>query len=152
VNRAPLFAALAGSLLVPTSAVALLLAAATAPAAAPAPGTGHPSELDKDDIIAIHNELEALDRRATPGSAGQIAEARRIAREARGWSVHWDAEPEWEEFALATSALAALLANGLEHPEAFSAANYDRAVARMVAAGEPSQITASRPTSPVSRS
>jgi hypothetical protein len=136
VNRALLYVALAASLLVPAGAVALFVAAATAPAAPPAPGTAHPSEFDQDDIIAIHNELEALDRRATPGSAGQIAEARRIAREARAWSVHWDAEPEWEEFALATSALAALLANGLEHPEALSAADYDRAVARMVAAAE----------------
>jgi ABC-type phosphate/phosphonate transport system substrate-binding protein len=84
--------------------------------------------------VAIHNELEALDQRATPGSAGQIGEARRIAREARTWSVQFDAEPEWEEFALATSALAASMADALEHPEAFSAADYDRAVERLRAA------------------
>jgi hypothetical protein len=90
--------------------------------------------VDKDDIVAIHNELEALDRRATPGSVGQIGEARRIAREARTWAVQFDAEPEWEELALATSALAALMADALEHPDAFAAADYDRAVERLGAA------------------
>src|SRR5215207_6621665 len=53
---------------------------------------------------------------APSGPRRQIAEARRLAREARAWSVHLDADAEWEEFALATSALAAVLADGLEHP------------------------------------
>lgn len=135
MSRALLFAALAASLLVPAGAVALAVAAGTTPSSPPAPGTAWPTELDKDEIVAIHNELEALDQRATPGSAGQIGEARRIAREARTWSVRFDAEPEWEEFALATSALAASMADALEHPEAFSAADYDRAVERVKAAG-----------------
>jgi hypothetical protein len=134
VTKPVLFLGLAVSLLVPTAALMLFFAAATTPVAPPAPGTDHASEFDKDAIIAIHNELEALDGRATPGSPGQITEARRIAREARAWSVHFDADAEWEEFALATSALAALLADGLEHPETFSAADYDLAKGRLVAA------------------
>jgi hypothetical protein len=134
MTRTLVFLGLAASLLVPTAAGALLLIGATTSVPPPAPGTFHPSELEKDDLIAIHNELQELDRRASPGSPGQIAEARRIAREARTWSTHFDAEFEWEEFALATSALAAVLADGLEHPETFSAEVYDRAVARIDAA------------------
>ncbi|MEX0817167.1 MAG: hypothetical protein WD027_06960 [Gaiellales bacterium] len=134
MSRALLFAALAASLLAPAGGVALAVAAATSPSYPPAPGTAWPTESDKDEIVAIHNELEALDRRATPGSVGQIGEARRIAREARTWAVQFDAEPEWEELALATSALAALIADALEHPDAFAAANYDRAVERLGAA------------------
>jgi hypothetical protein len=134
VTRPLLFLGLAVSLLVPTLALSVFFKAATTPVAPPAPGTDYASQFDKDTIIAIHNELEALDGRATPGSTGQIAEARRIAREARAWSVHFDADAEWEEFALATSALAAVLADGMEDPESFSAADYDRAKARLVAA------------------
>jgi hypothetical protein len=134
VTRPLLFLGLAVSLLVPTLALSVFFKAATTPVPPPAPGTDHASQFDKDTIIAIHNELEALDGRTTPGSMGQIAEARRIAREARAWSVHFDADAEWEEFALATSALAAVLADGLEHPESFSAADYDRAKAPLVAA------------------
>ena len=136
MTKPVLYLGLAVSLLVPTAALMLFFAAATTPVAPPGPGSDYASEFDKDAIIAIHNELEALDGRATPGSAGQIAEARRIAGEARGWSVNFDAEAEWEEFALATSGLAALLAEGLENPETFSAADYDRAKARLVAAGD----------------
>jgi hypothetical protein len=134
VTRPLLFLGLAVSLLVPTLALTVFFKAATTPVPPPAPGTDYASQFDKDTIIAIHNELEALDGRATPGSAGQIAEARRLAREARAWSVHLDADAEWEEFALATSALAAVLAYGLEHPERFSGADYDRAKARLVTA------------------
>lgn len=134
MTRALLFCALAVSLLVPAGAVGLAVAAGTSPSAPPAPGSARPTEVDKDDIVAIHNELEALDRPATPGSVGQIGEARRIAREARTWAVQFDAEPEWEELALATSALAALMADALEHPDAFAAADYDRAVERLGAA------------------
>ena len=134
MSRALLFLGLALSLLVPASALALFYVGATTSVPPPGPGELHASEFHKDDIVAIHNELLALDELATPGSAGQIAEARRIAREARAWSVRLDADPEWEEFALAVSALAAMLADGLEHPETFSAAEYVRAVARVDAA------------------
>jgi hypothetical protein len=77
-----------------------------------------------------------MDLHATPGSTAQITEARRIAREARTWAVHFEAEPEWEEFALAISALAAVIADGLEHPEGFSSRVYERASERMQAAAD----------------
>jgi hypothetical protein len=136
VRRLLLLAALAASLLVPAGVVALAVAAASSPASTPTPGSARPTEVNKDDIVAIYNELEALDRRAKPRSPGQIAEAQRIAREANAWAAQWDAEPEWEEFASATGALATLMAAALEHPRSFSAPEYDRAVDRLVAAGE----------------
>lgn len=137
MSRLLLFAALAASLFVPAGGVAIAMAAATAPPAAPsADATRPPTDFDKDEIVAIHNELDALDRRATPGSTAQIVEARRIAREARAWAVRFEAEPEWEEFALATSALAAVIADGLDNPTTFSRAAYDRAVDRVTAAAK----------------
>jgi hypothetical protein len=77
-----------------------------------------------------------MDLHATPGSSAQIGEARRIAREARTWAVRFEAELEWEEFALATSALAAVIADGLEHPATFSSLAYQQAVEREQAAAE----------------
>jgi hypothetical protein len=135
MSRLLLFAALAASLLVPAGFVAVAVAAVTAPPARPSPdATRPPTEFEKDNLVAIHNELSALDRRATPGSTGQILEARRIAREARTWAVRFEAEAEWEEFALATSALATVIADALEKPSAFSSTAYDRAVKRVRAA------------------
>jgi hypothetical protein len=77
-----------------------------------------------------------MDLHATPGSSAQISEARPIARKARTWAVRFEAEPEWEEFALATSALAAVTADGLENPAALSSAANERAVERERAAAE----------------
>ena len=137
MTRFPLFSALALSLLVPAAGVAVAIAAVTSPPARYSPDESRPpTQFDKADLKAMHDELLALDMRATPGVSPQIAEARRIAREARTWAVHFEAEPEWEEFALATSALAALIANGLEHPETFSSRAYERAAARERAAAE----------------
>jgi hypothetical protein len=137
VTKLLLFAALAISLLVPTGAIAIVVAAATSPPATRSPDELRPAtEFDRDQIVAIHNELAELDRRATPGSTARVLEARRIAREARSWSARLEAEPEWEELALATSALAAVIADGLEHPAAVSPRAYDRAVARLRAADE----------------
>jgi hypothetical protein len=45
--------------------------------------------------------------------------------------VRFEAQPDWEELALATSALAALIADLLEDPAAFSPDTYDVAVARV---------------------
>jgi hypothetical protein len=132
-----LCAGLAASLLVPAGGVAVVVIAATSAPATRSPDELRPAtEFDKDQIVAIRNELVELDRRATPGSSAQILEARRIAREARTWAVRFEAEPEWEELALATSALAAVIADGIEHPAAFSPRAYDRAVARLRAADE----------------
>ncbi len=137
MNRLVLFAALAASLLVPAGGVAVAIAAVTSPPARYSPDdTRPPTQFDKADLKAIHDELVAMDLHATPGSSAQIDEARRIAREARAWAVHFEAEPAWEEFALATSALAAVVADGLEHPEMFSSRAYDRAVARDRAAAD----------------
>jgi hypothetical protein len=135
MTRLLLFTALAISLLVPVGGVGVVVAAATSAPVSASPDEIRPaSEFDKDQIVAIRNELAALDRRATPGSTAQILEARRIAREARIWALHFEAEPEWEELALATSALAAVIADGIEHPAALSPRAYDRAVARLRAA------------------
>jgi hypothetical protein len=137
MSRLFLFAALAASVLVPTGFMAVAVAALTAPPARPSPdATRPPTQFEKADLVAIKDELEALDRVATPGSTAQILEARRIAREARAWAVRFEADPEWEEFALATSALAALIADGLESPAAFSPDDYDRATERVRAAAE----------------
>jgi hypothetical protein len=137
MTRLFLFSALATSLLVPAAGVAVAIAAVTSPPARYSPDESRPpTQFDKADLKAIHDELVALDLGATPGTTAQIAEARRIAREARAWAVHFEAEPEWEEFALATSALASVIADGLEHPETFSSRAYDRAVARERAAAE----------------
>ena len=137
MTRVLLFAALAASLLAPAGGVALAIAAATSPAHPPAPNeTRPPTQFDKADLKAIHDELVAMDLHATPGSSAQISEARRIAREARSWAVRFEAEPAWEEFALATSALAAVIADGLENPAAFSSQAYQQAVDRERAAAE----------------
>ncbi len=137
MTRPLLFSALAASLLVPAAGVAVAIAAVTSPPASYSPDEARPpTQFDKADLEAIHDELVALDLRATPGASAEIAEARRIAREARAWAVHFEAQPEWEEFALATSALASVIADGLEHPEMFSSRAYDRAVARERAAAE----------------
>jgi hypothetical protein len=50
--------------------------------------------------------------------------------------VKFEAEPEWEELALTTSALASVIADGLEDPGAFSSGAYERAVARLQAADD----------------
>jgi hypothetical protein len=137
MRKVLLFGALAASLLVPAGAVALAVAAATSGPVTSSPDEIRPAtEFDKDQLVAIRNELAELDRRATPGSTAQILEARRIAREARTWAVHFESEPEWEELALATSALAAIIGDGLEKPTAFRAAAYDRALARLQAADQ----------------
>ena len=130
-----LFAGLAISLLVPACGVALAVAAVTSDPVTPAAGELRPpTQFEKADLVAITEELEALDRIATPGETAQILEARRISREARSWAVHLEAEPEWEELALATSALAALIAD--ESPSTFPQDEYERAVARMRLAQE----------------
>jgi hypothetical protein len=132
-----LFAGLSISLLVPASGVAVVVAAATSEPATRSPGEVRPpTQFEKAGLVAITKELEALDRVAAPGETAQILEARRISREARSWTVHFEAEPEWEELALATSALAALIADGLENPSAFPQDGYDRAVARVRLAQE----------------
>lgn len=137
MSRLLLFAALGVSLLVPAGAAAVAVAAATSAPTTPSPDeTRPPRQFDKADLLAIYEELEALDAHATPGSTGQILEARRIAREARTWMVRFEADPAWEEFALATSALAAVIAEGLEKPEAFSSIRYERAAERAQAAAE----------------
>jgi hypothetical protein len=137
MTKVLLFAGLAISLLVPACAVALAVAAATSDPVTPTAGELRPpTQFEKADLVAITKELEALDRIATPGETAQILEARRISREARSWAVHFEAEPEWEELACATSALASVIADGLEHPAAFSPRAYDRAVARLRAADE----------------
>jgi hypothetical protein len=137
MTRLLLFAALATSLLVPVGGVAVAVAAATSTPATPSPDEIRPpTQFEKADLVAIEEELEALDRVATPESGPQILEARRIAREARAWAVRFEAEPEWEEFALATSALAALIADGLQNPASFPADDYNRAVERVRAAAE----------------
>lgn len=137
MTRILLLAALAASLLVPAGGVAVAIAAATSGPYTPAANeTRPPTQFDKADLKAIHDELVAMNLHATPGSSAQISEARRIAREARSWAVRFEAEPEWEEFALATSALAAVIADGLENPAALSLAAYERAVERDRAAAE----------------
>lgn len=137
MTRLLLFAALAASLLVPAAGVAVAIAAVTAPPARYSPDdTRPPTQFDKADLVAIYDELKALDLHATPRSRGQIIEGRRIAREARTWAVRFEAEPEWEEFALATSALATVIADALENPVTFSSPAYDRAVERARVASE----------------
>jgi hypothetical protein len=132
MNRLLLFGALAASLLVPAGLVGVAVAAIAAPPARLSPDEVRPpTEFEKADLVAIEHELEALDRTSTPGSSGQIMEARRIAREARTWAVRFEAEPEWEELAVATSSLAALIADSLENPAAFSPDAHDLAFARV---------------------
>lgn len=137
MTRILLFAALAVSLLVPAGGIAVAIAAVSSPPARYSPDdTRPPRQFDKADLKAIHDELVAMDLHATPGSSAQISEARRIAREARTWAVRFEAEPEWEEFALATSALAAVIADGLENPATFSSLAYAQAAERERAAAE----------------
>jgi hypothetical protein len=123
VTRLLLFAALAVSLLVPVGALAVL--------AGVDPNPSSPSELEKDEMIDLYNELTRVEELARPGSAGHIAEARRIANEAAGWAERHEAGPEWEEFASATSALAGLLAEGIAGSPSFSETEYDWAVDRI---------------------
>jgi hypothetical protein len=83
------FAGLAASLLVPAGGVAVVVVGATSAGARRSPDElRSATEFDKDQIVAIRNELAELDRRATPGSSAQILEARRIAaRRGRGQSA-----------------------------------------------------------------
>lgn len=127
MSRITLFIALALSLLVPVGGVATVAAGM-----ASAPSTT--SELEKDAVIDLYNQLTRVEEQARPGSQGQVAEARRIAREAAAWAEEHDAEAEWEEFAAATAAMATLLADWIEGGPSFSEEAYDHAAVRINAA------------------
>ena len=127
MSRLALLIALALSLIVPVGGVATVAAGmASAPATT--------SEVEKDAVIDLYNQLTRVEEQARPGSQGQVAEARRIAREASAWAEEHDAEPEWEEFAAATAAMATLLADAIEGAPSFSEAAYDHAATRINAA------------------
>jgi hypothetical protein len=125
VTRLALIVALATSLLVPVGGLAMVAVAGSSSSA---------SEMEKDEMIDIYNQLTRVEEQARPGSAGHIAEARRIAREAAEWAELHEAGAEWEEFAAATSALASLLADGIAGSPSFSETEYDHAVDRINAA------------------
>jgi len=125
VTRVVLLGALLVSLVVPVGSLAMLTVADT---------TTGPSEWEKDEMIDLYNELTRVEEQARPGSAGHIAEANRIAQAAAAWGQEHEAEPEWEEFAAATSALASLLADAIAGAPSFSETEYDRAVDRINAA------------------
>jgi hypothetical protein len=125
VTRLALIVALATSLLVPVGGLAMVAVAGS--------GSG-PSEMEKDEMIDLYNQLTRVEEQARPGSAGHIAEARRIAQEAAVWAARYEAGTDWEEFASATSALATLLADGIAGLPSFSEAEYDSAVVRINAA------------------
>ena len=74
-------------------------------------------------------------RTATPASKNHPAEARRLAREAKAWADRFEAEPEWEEFALATSGMASVLARVFADPPSVPERDWDAAAARLDAAG-----------------
>jgi hypothetical protein len=125
VTRVLLVGALLVSLIVPVGGLAMVAAA---------DASSGPSEMEKDEMIDLYNDLTRVEEQARPGSAGHIAEARRIAHETAGWAARYEAGPEWEEFASATSALASLLADGIAGSPSFSETEYDRAVERINAA------------------
>jgi hypothetical protein len=125
VTRLVLVGALLVSLIVPVGGLAMVTFAG---------GSSGPSEWEKDEMIDLYNGLTRVEEQARPGSAGHIAEANRIAQAAAAWAQQHEGEPEWEEFAAATSALASLLADGIAGSPSFSDAEYDRAVNRINAA------------------
>jgi hypothetical protein len=125
VTRLLLAGALLVSLIVPVGSLAMLTVADR---------TTGPSEWEKDEMIDLYNELTRVEEQALPGSSGHVAEANRIAQAAAAWGEQHEAEPEWEEFAAATSALASLLAQWIAESPSFSEAEYDHAVNRINAA------------------
>jgi hypothetical protein len=127
VTRLLLPLALAVSLVIPVGGLAMVTAGM-------AGGASTTSEWEKDELIDDYNQLTRVDEQARPGSAGQIAEARRIAEEALVWAKENEAEPEWEEFAYATSAMATLVADRIAGVPSFSETRYDHAVDRINAA------------------
>jgi hypothetical protein len=137
MKRLILFAALAVSLVVPTGAVALFTAAGTSPAAQ----TGATS-WEKLELYRMAEEAAQLDAQATAATPGMVSELRRIARNSRAWAERYETEPEWEEFAGATSAYAQLLADGLGEPGSVTREDYERVVSRFRAAvhGLPEKI------------
>jgi phosphoenolpyruvate synthase/pyruvate phosphate dikinase len=131
VKRLILFAGLAVSLVVPTGAVALFTAAGTSPGAR----TGATS-WEKLELYRMAEEAAQLDAQATAATTGTVSELRRIARNSRAWAERYETEPEWEEFAAATSAYAQLLADGLGEPGLVTREDYERVVSRFRAAVE----------------
>jgi hypothetical protein len=125
VTRLLLAGALLVSLIVPVGSLAMLTVADS---------TTGPSEWEKDEMIDLYNELTRVEEQARPGSSGHVAAANRIAQAAAAWAEQHEAEPEWEEFAAATSALASLLAQWIAESPSFSEAEYDHAVDRINAA------------------
>jgi hypothetical protein len=115
------------SLVIPVGGLAMVTAGM-------AGGASTTSEWEKDELIDDFNQLTRVDEQARPGSAGQIAEARRIAQETLAWAKENEAEPEWEEFAYATSAMATLVADRIAGVPSFSETRYDQAVDRINAA------------------
>jgi hypothetical protein len=130
MTRALLVVSLVASLAVPVGLFALVAAGGGGGATS----SSTPSaELEKDEIVHLHNELVRIDQLATPGSKGHAREARRIARDAAAWAERLGAEPEheWYEFANATSDVAQLLAQGIAGAPSFSEAELRRALARL---------------------
>lgn len=134
MTRALLLAALLVSLVVPVGGLALVASGAGGPTSGS--GSTATSELEKDEIVHLHNELVRVEQLATPGSVGHVKEARRIARDAAAWAERHGAEPdrEWYEFANATSDLAQIVAQGIAGAPSFSDAAYRQAAARVDAA------------------
>lgn len=126
MTRLLLFGALAVSLVVPVGGLAVIAGLDANPSA--------PSALEEDELIDLYNELTRVEELARPGSTGHVVEARRIAHDASVWADTFEASPEWEEFASATSAMATLLADGIAGSPSFSEAEYNRAVDRINAA------------------
>jgi hypothetical protein len=129
MTRVLLLVSLLASLAVPVGLLALLAADDGGTTSSSTPS----AELQKDEIVDLHNELVRIEQLATPGSKGHAREARRIAREAAAWAQLHGAEPEseWYEFANATSDLAQLVAQGINGAPSFSEAAYRQALARL---------------------
>jgi hypothetical protein len=129
VKRIVLFGALAVSLLVPAAAAGLFASASTESA-----DRTHASSFEKLELYEMFKEAARLDAQSTDATPGTVLEFRRIARETLAWANRFDADPEWEEFARATSAYASLVAKGLSNPGSVTREEYEQAVDRVDAA------------------
>lgn len=131
MTRVFLIAALLASLAVPVGFLALL--GADGGGSGTSSRSGSLPELEKDEIVHLYNELVRVEQLASPGSKGHAREARRIARDAVAWAQAHGAEPdpEWYEFAMATSDLAQIVAQGISGAPSFSDAAYRQAAARL---------------------
>ena len=94
---------------------------------------------EKQELIALHNEIVAVANVARPQSKPQADQALRIAKDANEWAGRHEADPEWEELAAATASFSTLTRRVIMKPRSVRPADFLSAGKRLQTAASATQ-------------